>query len=185
MTRIAAAGNARYSTFRSFWCGGSSFWRRAFSAFVRQTFDAFAVRERARRRTRVPGFHRTLLRGMPSFPTRANPTPIFGGSQRPRTMIILAHRQRKLRGGGPIPHNSMKALAFAGPCHLEPSSAIPHRGPDRAETAKLLRTYIQWLVFITPGAWRHLGNHPLARQPPQRNQQVAGQCYNHGLAGFR
>jgi len=141
--------------------------------------------ERARRRTRVPGFHRTLLRGMPSFPTRANPTPIFGGSQRPRTMIILAHRQRKLRGGGPIPHNSMKALAFAGPCHLEPSSAIPHRGPDRAETVKLLRTYIQWLVFITPGAWRHLGNHPLARQPPQRNQQVAGQCYNHGLAGFR
>ena len=30
-----------------------------------------------------------------------------------------------------------------------------------------------------------LRNHACARQPPQRDQQLAGQCHNHGLAGFR
>jgi hypothetical protein len=49
--------------------------------------DAFAVRERPRRRTRVPGFHCTFLPGRPSSPTPANPTPIFSGTQRPRTMM--------------------------------------------------------------------------------------------------
>jgi hypothetical protein len=49
----------------------------------------------------------------------------------------------KLRGGGPILHNGMKAMVFAGPRHFEPSSAIPHCGADRAETVRLLATYIQ------------------------------------------
>jgi hypothetical protein len=40
-------------------------------------------------------------------------------------------------------HNAMKAMVFAGPRNLEPSSAIPHRGADRAETVRLLATYIQ------------------------------------------
>ena len=39
----------------------------------------------------------------------------------------------KLRGGGPILHNGMKAMVYPGPRHLEPSSATHLLGADRAE----------------------------------------------------
>jgi hypothetical protein len=60
-----------------------------------------------------------------------------------RTMMQSCASAAKLRGGGPILHNGMKAMVFAGARHLEPSSANPHRGADRAETVRLLATYIQ------------------------------------------
>jgi hypothetical protein len=53
----------------------------------------------------------------------------------------------KLRGGGPILHNGMKAMVFAGPRHLEPSSATRHHSADRAETVRRLANWSTGRVF--------------------------------------
>src|SRR6185312_9329907 len=108
---------------------------------------------------------------------------LYSVGPKTRTMMQSCASAAKLRSGGPILHNGMKAMVFAGPRHLEPSSA-PHRGADRDRQAIGRRT------FNSPCSSRRahrdtLWNHALPHQPPQRDQEFAGQCDNHGLAGFR
>jgi hypothetical protein len=56
------------------------------------------------------------------------------GRNDPDHDAVLRIGSESSEAGGPILHNGMKAMGFAGSRHLEPSSAIPHRGADRAET---------------------------------------------------
>jgi len=66
-------------------------------------------------------------RGEPACRARTFvPQPCIRWAAMTRTMMQSCASAAKLRGGGPILHNGMKAMVFAGPRHLEPSSAIPH-----------------------------------------------------------
>ena len=67
----------------------------------------------------------------------------------------------KLRGGGPILHNGMTAMVYAGPRHLELSSATSHCGVARAETVSRLAIG-ESVALIRLGAWRP----PPAPHPP-------------------
>ena len=61
----------------------------------------------------------------------------------------------------------------------------PARGADEPKSSGYWRRIIK---SACSSRWAHgdpLRNHALAHQPPQRDQQLAGQCHNHGLAGFR
>jgi len=125
----------------------------------------------------------TMSRGARLWRTNNRAATLYSVGPMTRTMMQSCASAAKLRGGGPILHNGMKAMVFAGPRHLEPSSA-PHRGADRDRQAIGRRT------FNSPCSSRRahrdtLWNHALPHQSPQRDQELAGQCHNHGLAGFR
>src|SRR6476659_4473915 len=80
----------------------------------------------------------TMSRGARLWRTNNRAATLYSVGPMTRTMMQSCASAAKLRGGGPILHNGMKAMVFAGPRHLEPSSAIPHRGADRAETVQAI-----------------------------------------------
>ena len=90
----------------------------------------------------------------------------------------------KLRGGGPILYIGMKAMVCGTP---PPRTVIgdpsPWSGSGRNRQA-IGDVYSIARVHHAGRMATPSGTTPSA-QPPQRDQQLAGQCHNHGLAGFR
>ena len=76
------------------------------------------------------------IRGEPALARAIAPQPCIRWAAKTPTMMHSCASAAKLRGGGPILHNGMTAMVYAGPRHLEPSSATRHHGADRAETVK-------------------------------------------------
>src|SRR6185369_13278740 len=121
----------------------------------------------------------TMSRGARLWRTNNRAATLYSVGPMTRTMMQSCASAAKLRGGGPILHNGMKAMVFAGPRHLEPSSA-PHRGADRA--VRLLADGHS-IARVDHAGRMATPYHALPHQPPQRDQEFAGQSDNHGLAG--
>ena len=90
---------------------------------------------------------------------------------------------RRLQGGGPILQRRCEGpCADAGAHHLGSSSAVRRRRQTSAETACDCYSLISLI-------WCRAQDHTLwhfacVEEPPQRNEQFAGERHDHGLALF-
>src|SRR5512146_171993 len=96
-----------------------------------------------------------------------------------RTMMQRCASAAKLRGGGPILKDGIKAMAACGTPPPRTVIGDPSRCRDRAETINVLEPTLPSVCRTQNDA---LGHDAIARESPQGDQQLASQGDDHLLA---